>query len=108
MTRTKPYVTGSALSLTVGLGYTLCAIAFAIFPKLSYDFMTSLFHGLDFSTLRSETVGFSLASFLFALIVMMVWAFVVGAAYSLIYSQLTKSGDSKESISTAKFSPSRG
>ena len=86
MKQSKPLTVASTFSLTVGLGYTICAIAFALFPSLAVNFTTNLFHGLNFSTMQSDSGGFSFGSYFVALIVMMVWAFAMGAIYSSIYN----------------------
>ena len=53
-----PLRTGSAFALTVAVGYTACALLFWAFPASAANFMSSLFHGLDFSRLQSEPAAF--------------------------------------------------
>lgn len=107
MTQTKPFIVGSVFSLTVGIGYSICAIAFALWPNLAVGFTTNLFHGLNFSTMRSETGSFSVGSFFVALVVMMVWAFVMGAIYSSIYNFIArKDVQSVNTYSSSRVSPS--
>jgi hypothetical protein len=93
MSRAKPLVVGSSFSITAGLGYTLCAIAFALFPNFSVDFTTSLFHGLNFSTLKPASGGFTFFSYLESTLVLMAWAFVMGAAYCSIYNRLSRGAE---------------
>jgi hypothetical protein len=108
MTRTKPLVVGSALGLTAGLGYTLCAIAFALFPTLAVDFTSTLFHGLSFAKMQSESQGFSFASFLLVLIATMAWGFIAGAVFSSIYNLLSREGiESESQYSSARVSTGR-
>src|SRR5262245_6133185 len=73
--------TGFALAVTVGIAYTACALAFGLWPEAGIRFMNSLFHGLDFRKLQAGAVLFDFGNFFFALIVLMVWAFVLGLVY---------------------------
>jgi hypothetical protein len=108
MSYAKPFVIGSAFSITVGLGYTSCAIAFAISPSLAVSFTTDLFHGLNFSTMQSGAGGFSFSSFFVALLVLMAWAFALGAIYSAIYYRLArKRADKVGMYTTSSVSPGR-
>jgi hypothetical protein len=43
--------------------------------------MNGLFHGLDFRKLQSGPALFSFGSFLYALVVVMAWAFALGTIY---------------------------
>ena len=81
MDKAKAVRTGIALAITVGIGYSACAVAFWHWPETAMSFMNDLFHGLDFRKLQSGPVLFSFGSFLYALVVMMVWAFALGAIY---------------------------
>jgi small-conductance mechanosensitive channel len=81
MRTVNPILTGTALAVTVAVGYTACAIAFWAWPDAAATFMNALFHGLDFRKLQSGPALFSFGSFLFALAVAVVWAFVLGTVY---------------------------
>ena len=72
---------GVALAITVGVGYTACALAFRAWPDAAMQFMNALFHGLDFRRLQSGPVPFDFGSFLPALLVAVVWAFALGALF---------------------------
>jgi YHS domain-containing protein len=77
----SPLRTGIALALTVGVGYAACALVFWLFPEAAAGFMTSLFHGLDFHKLQSGAALFSFGGFVYALAVIMVWAFCLGTFF---------------------------
>ena len=79
--------TGIALALTVGIGYSACALVFWLWPESAATFMNSLFHGLDVRRLQSGPAPFSFSSFLYALVVMMVWAFALGAIYGWLQNR---------------------
>ena len=66
MTLEKPLKLGGTLAVTVAVGYALCTVVFAIFPNSAANFMTALFHGMDFRVLKSRQLaaGVSIASFL--------------------------------------------
>ena len=75
---------GVALAITVGVGYTACALAFRAWPDAAMQFMNALFHGLDFRRLQSGPVPFDFSSFSLALFVAVVWAFALGAVFGWI------------------------
>ena len=73
--------TGSALAITVGVGYAACTFVFWLWPEAAANFMNALFHGLDFRKLQSGAALFNFGSFVYALVVMMVWAFGLGTLF---------------------------
>jgi small-conductance mechanosensitive channel len=79
---------GLALAVTVGIGYSSCALVFWLWPEAAATFMNGLFHGLDFRRLQSGPVLFSFGSFLYALVVMMAWAFALGTIYDWLRKRL--------------------
>lgn len=85
---TNPVRTGGAFALTAALGYGACALVFWLFPHGAAAFMSALFHGLDFARLQSEPGGFSFRGFAGALAVVVVWAFFLGAVFSLVHERL--------------------
>ena len=91
MTSKASVTLASAFALTVGIGYSLCTLAFWISPAATASFMTALFHGLDFSPLAKEG-AFTAGSFIFALAVLMAWAFALAACFGLL---LERFGGSK-------------
>ncbi len=87
MTLANPLKLGSALAITVAVGYAACTLVFWLFPEASASFMTALFHGRDFRAL--EVAGtFTFASFAQALVVLAVWAFLLGALYGWLAGRL--------------------
>ena len=82
---------GVALAITVGIGYAACALAFRAAPDAAMTFMNALFHGLDFRKLQSGPALFDFGSFFFALLVAVVWAFVLGAVFGWITDRLRPS-----------------
>lgn len=87
MTRLNPWKFGAVLSLTVSINYVLCATFFLVFPQPSIDFLNVLFHGMDFRRIYA-TAPFSLGSFIYALLVLAVWSYVLGAIYALVRNWL--------------------
>ena len=77
----KPARFGAALALTVGIAYTICAFIFWMWPEGAAQFMNALFHGLDFRKLQSGPNAFGFESFGYALVGIIVWAFLVGCAF---------------------------
>lgn len=87
MTKANAVRTGVAIALTVGMGYSGCALVFWLWPEAAVTFLNGLFHGLDFRKLQSGPAPFSFASFVYALVVMMVWVFALGAIYGWLQSR---------------------
>lgn len=82
---------GAALSATVALFYTLCTVVEVALPDQFMNFMIALFHGLDFSKLVSPE-PYRWTSFVYALIVMAVWAFAAGAFFAFVHNTLAGLG----------------
>jgi len=83
MTSKAPVTLAAAFAFTVGIGYTLCTLAFWVSPEATSSFMTALFHGLDFTPLARQE-AFTVGSFVFALAVLMAWAFAFAACFGLL------------------------
>ena len=84
----KPLRTGLALSATVALFYTLCTAVEVTWPDQFMGFMNALFHGLDFRKLLT-TETYEWASFVYALVVLAVWGFGIGAFFGWIHNALS-------------------
>lgn len=87
MTKLNPWTFGAVLSITVAASYILCALFWYSFPGPSMELLNALFHGMDFRKIFSVT-PFAVSSFLFALAVLAVWAYVVGAIYAVVRNLL--------------------
>lgn len=79
----KPLSTGGALALTVMVFYSLCTLAAVIWPEPFFVFMSALFHGLDFRPL-STPQPYTWGAFIYALVVMGVWAFAMGSFFTWV------------------------
>lgn len=98
MTTDSPLRTGTALCLTVGTGYALCTLVFRIWPESAATFMNALFHGLDFRKLQDGASLFTFGSFVYALVVMMAWAFGLGLVYGWARSLLGHGNRERASV----------
>ena len=87
MTDLNSWRTGAALSLTVATGYVGCAILFYAWPGAAMQFLNALFHGLDFGKLE-PAAPFSALAFLCVLLIMMIWAFLMGALFACLHNWL--------------------
>ena len=83
-----PLRTGIAFALTVALGYSACALVFALWPDAAAGFVQALFHGLDFRKLRDGPALFSFGGFFYALAVLSAWAFVLGSLFGWLVEWL--------------------
>jgi len=88
MTTINPIHTGTALAVTVGIGYTACALVFWLWPDAAAYYMNALFHGLDFRKLQSGPTMFSFGSFFYSLAVSLVWAFGLGAIFGWVLNRV--------------------
>ena len=80
--------TGTALALTVGIGYIACSIIFWIWPAAAMAFMNGLFHGLDFGRLQTTSAIFDFSSTIEATLILMAWAFGLGTLFGLIHDNI--------------------
>ena len=81
MSQVNPLGTATAFAVTAGVGYVLCSLIFWLFPGAAVSFLNTLFHGLDFGKLQAGTGLFSLSSVLYAMVGLVLWAFLVGGIY---------------------------
>ncbi|SME92331.1 DUF5676 family membrane protein [Pseudogulbenkiania subflava] len=87
MTLSPPWKTGLALALTMAFSYIVCALLYRQWPAQGIDFLNALFHGLDFHKLASPA-PFTLAVFLYPLVVLALWGFVVGTVFAWLHTLL--------------------
>ena len=85
----NPIHTGLALAVSVGIGYTACAFLFWLWPEAAANFMNALFHGLDFRKLQSGPTMFNFGAFFYALVVMVIWAFSLGAIFGWVLNRVS-------------------
>ena len=89
MSDLNPWRTGAALSLTIAVGYTACAIFFSVWPGAAMAFLNALFHGLDFSKLE-PAAPWSFTAFVCTVAILVIWSFAVGALFAWLYNRLQK------------------
>lgn len=87
MATMNPSKTGTALALTTAIAYSACAIVYALAPERGIDFVSALFHGLDFRKLGTPQ-PFTFVMFIYPLVVFLVWGFLVGALYAWLHNLL--------------------
>ena len=86
----NPLRTGIALSATVGFAYAACSLFFWLWPEAGVTMANALFHGLDFRKLQSGPALFQFGGFVYALVVMMVWSFVLGALFAWLRGNVAR------------------
>lgn len=87
MNKLNPWRLGAILSMTVVVNYVLCTIFWYAFNERSITFLNALFHGMDFNKIYTRT-ALSLGDSLYVLIVLSLWAFVVGVIYAFIWNSI--------------------
>ena len=80
--RNAPWRFGAALAATVAAGYALCTLLFWLQPEAAANFMSALFHGLDFHKLQSGPSLFSFGAFGYAAVILAAWAFMLGTVFA--------------------------
>lgn len=80
-TAARPFSTGIALAVTVGVFYALCTVLWVLAPGPFLGFMISLFHGMDFSGIVRPR-PFAWSGFLVALLLLGGWALLAGAFFA--------------------------
>lgn len=84
MSLNYPLRTGIAFSITAGIGYAACSLLFWLWPEAAVTFTNALFHGLDFHKLQGGPALFDFSGFLYALVVLMIWAFALGTLFGWV------------------------
>jgi len=75
------------MASTVAISYTICTLGYALMPERGIDFLNALFHGLDFRKL-AVPAPFTLMTFVYPLVVLVVWGSAVGALFGWLHSAL--------------------
>jgi hypothetical protein len=83
----NPWKFGAVLSITVVIGYLLCAVFWYSLPGPSMELVNALFHGMDFRKIYTPA-SFAVSSFIFVLAVLTAWAYVLGAIYAVVRNLL--------------------
>lgn len=82
----KPLKTGATFGVTVMLFYALCAMVWYAFPEPFTQFMTALFHGIDFHPLQSGKA--TLGGTVYADVVLGLWAFFAATFFAWLSAKL--------------------
>ena len=82
MDTTKPWVTGAALAVTVGMVYLVCAVAVALFPDGTLAFFNTWLHGLDLTLVkRPATKALTAGEWIYGFVSAVTASFLAGALY---------------------------
>ena len=83
----RPFATGIALAVTVGVFYALCTLLWVLAPRPFLDFMNNLFHGMDFSSMV-QSRPFAWSGFLVALLLLSGWAMLAGFFFTWLRNRM--------------------
>lgn len=83
----KPLDAALALSATVALFYSLCTLVELAWSNQFMAFINTWFHGLDYGKLTTSD-SFNLASFIYAFVIIVLWALAFGAFFAFIHNML--------------------
>jgi hypothetical protein len=84
--------TAGAFAVTVGVAYATCTLFFFLWPEAAMNLVNSLFHGLEFRKLQAGAAPFNFGGFAYALVVMVVWAFILGALFGWLQNSRKGAG----------------
>jgi hypothetical protein len=101
MTCTKPSTTSLSLGSTTAIMYTLCALAFAIFPGAISWFVNSIAHGVNLKALEIGAVPFTFGDYFVGLISLTAYTMITGYVYGAIKNGLQRQ-DTKEAASLGR------
>ncbi len=90
MEKMNPWLTGTALAMTLAIGYAVCTVIFVTFPDASVAFLNALFHGLDFRRLQPAGGGFSLGGFGAVVVIWALVGFFIGSLFGGIRNLLSR------------------
>ena len=85
----RPFSTGIALAVTVGVFYALCTLLWLLALGPFLGFMNSLFHGMDFSGILRPR-PFAWTGFLVALLLLSGWALLAGTFFAWLRNRLAE------------------
>ena len=85
----RPFRTGIALAVTVGVFYGLCTLLWVLAPGPFLGFMNSLFHGMDFSAMVQPR-PFAWSGFVVALLLLSGWALLAGTFFAWLRNLLAE------------------
>ena len=85
MKKTDVLATGSALAVTVALLYVLRALAVALWPNGTIEFLNSWVHGVDLKAMKA-TAPMTFGKFVYGLVTIMIVAFAAGVVYAWCYN----------------------
>ena len=75
------------MAVTVGVFYALCTLLWVLAPGPFLGFMSSLFHGMDFSGMVQPR-PFASSGFLVALLLLSGWALLAGTFFAWLRDRL--------------------
>jgi len=80
------WVLGGALAITLAVLYTICAVAFVLWPEATLSFFNVWLHGVDLTLLRTVARVFSWSVFAYGLVGLAASLLLAGALFALCYN----------------------
>ena len=91
MNKLDALTTGFAAAITVAVLYSICALAFALFPDGTLAFIDAWFHGLDLSQLKpAGGAVWTVGDFLYGLLGVSATALVTGFLFAVVNNFLKR------------------
>ena len=91
MNKLDALTTGFAAAITFAVLYSVCALAFAVFPDGTLAFVDAWFHGLDLSLLKpAGGEAWTAGDFLYGLVGVSATAFVTGFLFAIVNNILRR------------------
>lgn len=89
MKRIYAWKTGAALAIAIALGYAICAVLFAFWPGAGAEFGAAIVRGAGYE--GNEVTHWSGTAFIYAVAILLIWAFATGALFAWVHSLLHRS-----------------
>ena len=87
-----PFRVGGTVAATVAAGYAVCTLVFLLWPETAANFMSALFHGLEFRKLQKGPALFEFGRFFYVLVILSISSFWFGALSGWLFERLGRAG----------------
>ena len=92
MSKLDASTTGFAAAITLAVLYSICALAFALFPDGTLAFLNAWFHGMDLNLLKPAAGAiWTVGDFLYGLLGVSATGFVAGSVFTTVSNFFRKS-----------------
>ncbi|MBI5798504.1 MAG: hypothetical protein HZB10_01055 [Candidatus Yonathbacteria bacterium] len=92
MYKLPTHTVGTALGVTIGILYVLCALAYVLFPGITKSLFAYMFHGINVTSLLTPITFWPTV---IGLVVTLVSTYISGALFAFVWNALVPSSENK-------------